>query len=340
MQIRKASFLIPAAIASLSFPLHASAQDATAQATSQTTAQAATHPITPEELALIDRYLTAVQAEVAGKIDTRNAAAGQQVTARTSRNATLADGTVLPKDTKLVGRIVRAQAFEKEHSGAVLAMLFDHAELKDGKSIPIRCVIRMVAPIGNARMNDDPMMASGLSRGDAATIGGGGLSPISGPMGSDSPLGASAPIGGGSIDSSPLGGSSPMGGNGSNGGMGGGSRNGAGNTSGSNGTRGGLGTGIGGIGASDPGIGAPAGSVEDRTRAALGTATSVAAATTERPVATAGERITDAPRRTRLPGIMLSNSSAVGLSGVFTAFDRNINLSNTLITFGVIVTGR
>ena len=149
------------AIAGLFLPLCASAQTypggTTAQATAATSAQ---------NIAITDRYLTAVQAEIVGKVDTRNAAAGQAVTAQTSRPATLADGTELPKGTKLTGRILRVQAYQKEQAGAILAITFDHAELKGGRNVPVRCVIRMVAPAGNIAANTAPLtLPDGSSRG-------------------------------------------------------------------------------------------------------------------------------------------------------------------------------
>jgi hypothetical protein len=108
--------------------------------------QAAAQATGPENTAITDRYLTAVQSELVGKIDTKSAVVGQEVDARTRLAATLADGTALPRGTKLVGHVTRVQAQDNDHPYATLAIAFDHAELKGGQAVALRSVIRMVAP--------------------------------------------------------------------------------------------------------------------------------------------------------------------------------------------------
>ena len=80
--------------------------------------------------AITDRYLTTVQADLNGSLDTKKAAVGQQVTVTTRQETRLADDTELPKGTRLVGHITQVQAQDEQHVGAMVAILFDHAELK------------------------------------------------------------------------------------------------------------------------------------------------------------------------------------------------------------------
>ena len=135
--------------------------------------------------AITDRYLTSVDAEITSKVDTRNAAVGQEVSARTLQTARLADGTELPKGTKLVGHVIQVRAGGQEQGIAILALTFDRAEVK-GKSVPVRAVIRTVAPSGaktaaarDMMAEQGPMMAPSTSSGSTtagrASSRGGGI---------------------------------------------------------------------------------------------------------------------------------------------------------------------
>ena len=131
-----------AAVLSLSFPIAAcAAQSAGVAAGAQASAQASA-----QSNAIIERYMTSVDTELTGKLDSKNAAVGQQVTAKISQTATLADGTMLPKGTRLVGRVTQVQAESRDQPYAALAISFDRAELKNGQSVALRSEIRMVAP--------------------------------------------------------------------------------------------------------------------------------------------------------------------------------------------------
>src|ERR1019366_8230478 len=88
--------------------------------------------------AITDRYLTTVQTDLNGTLDTRKATVGQQVTVTVRRDTRLADDTELPKGTRLVGHITQVQAQDDQHVGAVLAINFDQAQLRDGKLVPVR----------------------------------------------------------------------------------------------------------------------------------------------------------------------------------------------------------
>ncbi|HWB32711.1 MAG TPA: hypothetical protein VG714_06035 [Acidobacteriaceae bacterium] len=294
--------------------LRAQRQDPDALATTQTDPRSSTAPLTPEELAIMDRYLTSVQAEAATRIDTKSAADGQAIVMRVTQNTTLADGTPLPKGTKLTGHILRAQSYQKDHSAAMLAISIDRAELP-GRSLPIRCVIRALGS-ANSLSADVPMSMPPNNAG----------APMLNPLGStmdNIPL--SGPNGSISADSTT--GANPNGSRGSAGNRGipTSSANVPSITNGSAGIP---------IPSGDPGLGSPV------TNPALGPTTAIPAATVEAPVIAAGEHIHDAPRRTRLPGVMLSGTGTVGVSGVLSSLDRNITLdSNTHITFGVIATG-
>ena len=130
--------------------------------------------------AITARYMTPVDTELTSRLDSKNAAVGQEVTAKTTQPAKLADGTALPKGTKLVGHVTQVQASNKDQPYAMLSMTFDRAELKSGQSVALRSVIRTVAPPANvAASAPNGMMADAAGAGDPGMgmSNGGGMTP-------------------------------------------------------------------------------------------------------------------------------------------------------------------
>ena len=312
------SFKFPIAIltAVLSVPAAAMAQNA------DTDAQA----VARANAAIAERYMVAVPTELTSKVDSKTAAVGLEVTARTLEPAKLADGTSLPRDTKLVGHVLRVQAESKDQPFALLAITFDRAELKDGSKVALRSLIRMVAPPARVPADDRAFAPAG-SRG------------------------GSSPMGGGVMNGGGMGGGGMGGGGMGGGGMGGGGMRPAGSIgssgSTSTGTRGGTTPGGGGLGdgESDGGLGGSlptqtTRTVGQRTGTTLGGMTTVTgpAGGANMPVTKAGETTSTAPRATALPGVMLSTATGdASVSGVLMASGQNISLSNgTQITLGVI----
>jgi hypothetical protein len=287
------------------------------------------------ERAITDRYLTTVQTELTTKVDTRNAKIGQLVTARVRDDAQLADGTKLPKGTMLVGRVVQVQAQKDDGPGAVLVLAFDRAEVKGAQPVNLRTVMEMVAPAGNisAGMNSDTRATTGMgpmSTGADASMdtssrtgmgGGGVLGGVARGVGST----GRGTVGAGGIPMGSDGGMDPTGQQ----------------TNGTIGTAGGQ---VGGINPTGGQVGTVGGDPINRdplNRDPLNTGGSmgsgVAGSTGQRAVVSAGEDVSGAPRATKLPGVMLSRTSAAEVSGMLTAMGRNITLeSGTRITMGVI----
>jgi hypothetical protein len=104
---------------------------------------------------------TNVSAELSKKIDTKDAKAGDQVVAKTTSEARLADGTKLPKGSKLVGHVTDVQAKSHDIHDSHLAFAFDHAVLKDGREVPVHATMQSLsAPAAMAASSSDDMMAS------------------------------------------------------------------------------------------------------------------------------------------------------------------------------------
>ena len=110
-----------------------------------------------------------VNAELTKGIDAKKAKAGDLVNARTTNAVTLADGTELPKGTKLIGKVTEARAKSGSDKTSHVAFSLEQAETKDGHEIPLRVMVTSVTV---------PLETSDLS---AVTAGarGGALAPTS-----------------------------------------------------------------------------------------------------------------------------------------------------------------
>jgi hypothetical protein len=71
---------------------------------------------------------------------------GDEVVARMTEPTKLKDGTELPKGTKIVGKVTEVKMKADKEGPSKLGLLFDKAELKDGKEIPVTMALVSVAP--------------------------------------------------------------------------------------------------------------------------------------------------------------------------------------------------
>ena len=132
------------------------------------------------------QQMSSVTGELQGKLDSKTARAGEEVVLKTTEKVRTADGTVIPKGTRLIGHVTEAQAHNSAHAESQLGVTFDRAELKDGQSFAIRSTIDSIEPRPNyaaqSSMADDNMFASPMGGGmvggramGGGRIGGGGL---------------------------------------------------------------------------------------------------------------------------------------------------------------------
>ncbi len=82
-----------------------------------------------------------VQAELTKGIDVKKVKAGDVVSARTTSAVTLADGTELPKGTKLMGKVTEARAKSNSDKTSHVAFSVEQAETKDGHEIPLQVMV-------------------------------------------------------------------------------------------------------------------------------------------------------------------------------------------------------
>jgi hypothetical protein len=117
-------------------------------AASQTPATSQTPPATAETAAATSQIPVAdmrpVDGKLVSKLDSKTAKTGDDVVVQTESSVKTADGTEIPKGSKVVGHVVAVHPSAGQNSQVVLQ--FDRAELKDGKTMPIHSEIASVAP--------------------------------------------------------------------------------------------------------------------------------------------------------------------------------------------------
>jgi hypothetical protein len=166
----KAATLIAVALATFSSFPGTAQQDTAAPAASITTSQSSTQPNSNEAaMNSAAARLKPVTGELTSKLDSKSAKQGDSVMVKTDETLTISPGTEIPKGSKLLGRITNVQPRGDGKENSQIAIQFDRAELKDGKTLPIESVIKSVAPSDS----DESMNASG----------GMGVSPASQDMG-------------------------------------------------------------------------------------------------------------------------------------------------------------
>ncbi len=130
---------------------------------------------------------TKIQAKLKSRLDTRHARVGQQVQAVTTSSVKSQGRVVLPKGTRLYGRITQVQAAANSHARSSLGVLFSEAVTRQGRRIPIHASIMQVLA-GSSEMQagfTPPPMAQpmGVGGGGAMSAGGGLVGGAGGALG-------------------------------------------------------------------------------------------------------------------------------------------------------------
>ncbi len=142
------------AIASL--PLMAQQPSATSQPESPATQQTApaAAPVSPSRSAASPAATTvemsSIDGELVSKLDSKTAKIGDSVVLQTKSPAKTADGTEIPKGSKLVGHVIGAQPSGAAGENSQVALQIDQLELKGGQSVPVRSQIQSISPSGGA----------------------------------------------------------------------------------------------------------------------------------------------------------------------------------------------
>ncbi len=87
-------------------------------------------------------------------LSTRSARQGQIVEAKLNGSVRAAEGVDLPRGTELVGRVDRVQA-SQNRGPSMLSLVFTKAELKDGRTVPVKVTVVGAYPSNEAALAVD-----------------------------------------------------------------------------------------------------------------------------------------------------------------------------------------
>src|SRR5882672_4122688 len=117
-----------------------------------------------------------VQAELTKPVDVRKNKPGDEVVAKTTHDVKSDGHIVLPKGSKIIGRVTQAQARAKGQEESQLGIAFDHAVLKDGTQVPaaftIQAIGRSESEAAAATAAETDNMMSGANAGGMTSAGG------------------------------------------------------------------------------------------------------------------------------------------------------------------------
>jgi hypothetical protein len=130
---------------------------------------------------------SSIHATLSNPVDARKNKAGDPVVAKTTEDVKSEGRVVLPRGSKIVGRVTDVKTREKGQAESAVGVVFDHAVLKDGSHMPLSLAVQAVGrSAAAAQFEDNSLMssgdaaatasvseaASGMSRTGAGAVGG------------------------------------------------------------------------------------------------------------------------------------------------------------------------
>jgi hypothetical protein len=113
---------------------------------------------------------TTLNSVLSDTVDARKCKPGDPVKAKTSEDVKAGGIVAIPRGAKLIGHVTEAQPAAKAGEQARLGLVFDHADLQDGRQIPLRTTFYALAAPEGASSDRGSSMNGGFGGG----FGGGG----------------------------------------------------------------------------------------------------------------------------------------------------------------------
>ena len=140
-----------------------------------------------------------IPVELTKSIDAKKLKTGEEIEAKVTQDLKSGDGElIVPKNTKVLGRVTEVEAGNKEQKESQVGISFDHAVIKNGDSVPLAMSIQAIIAPPNSNPNNS--YASSESAGQSATGAGGGVQGNNGARSAGLGAGASPPSSGSSGD--------------------------------------------------------------------------------------------------------------------------------------------
>jgi hypothetical protein len=138
---------------------------------------------------------TAIPAELTKSLDAKKSKQGDRVEARTTQDLLSNGQIVIPRGTRVIGKVTEAQPRAKSETSSMLGISFNEIAMKDGKSIPVNAGIQAISKPVQAQTSggneNEPMSESGgMGGGMHGSVG------ATGGMGRPDSTGAGVPGGG------------------------------------------------------------------------------------------------------------------------------------------------
>ena len=90
--------------------------------------------------------LSPLTGELESKLDSKTAKPGDSVVLKTTSKTVMANGTVIPKGSKIMGHVTGVQQHNDQSPNGQVTLQFDQAQLKGGQSLPILSTLQSVSP--------------------------------------------------------------------------------------------------------------------------------------------------------------------------------------------------
>jgi hypothetical protein len=107
-------------------------------------------------------------------LDSRKNKVGDEVVAKTTENVKSDGQVVVPRGSKIVGRVTEIKARTPEEAASAIGIAFDRAVFRDGRQLPLALEIQAIAPAESATPPDPsetPAMAAPATPGQASPMG-------------------------------------------------------------------------------------------------------------------------------------------------------------------------
>jgi hypothetical protein len=111
---------------------------------------------------------TTLNSVLSDTVDARKCKPGDPVKAKTSEDVKAGGIVVIPRGAKLIGHVTEAQPAAKAGEQARLGVVFDRADLKDGRQIPLHGTFYALAAPEGASSDRDGGFGGGFGAGSAA----------------------------------------------------------------------------------------------------------------------------------------------------------------------------
>ncbi len=113
---------------------------------------------------------TTLNSVLSDTVDARKCKPGDTIKAKTSEDVKAGAVVVIPRGAKLIGHVTEAQPAAKAGEQARLGLVFDRADLKDGRQIPLHTALYALAAPAGASSGRGSSLGGGFGGG----FGGGG----------------------------------------------------------------------------------------------------------------------------------------------------------------------